>query len=274
MSRPHALLAASPRIRFLLRHTPCFLEDSSASRPGRRTRPRRRPERQQIMLRRGLALGGGLLRPDPDRARRQGLPRRAQAPGAERLRPQRHPDRRRDRSDQQVVLRQARGTRRPLGDRVRRRGQRRPQRDGQLRQPRRRPRRARRHGQRAELARAGLRAARQRDGRDRRPDEHRARRRRLREGDGEIAEQMQKLLGQRRHLRGGRRGPKSTACSPTTGSRATTCRRASSSPTGPSGSTKARSATALGSVSGSSGGGERRRPRPRPDRRPASTAPN
>lgn len=53
--------AASPRIRFLLRHTPCFLEDSASSRPGRRPRPRRRPERQQILLRRGLALGGGLL---------------------------------------------------------------------------------------------------------------------------------------------------------------------------------------------------------------------
>jgi len=53
--------AASPRIRFLLRHTPCFLEDSAPSRPGRRPRPRRRPERQQILLRRGLALGGGLL---------------------------------------------------------------------------------------------------------------------------------------------------------------------------------------------------------------------
>ena len=52
---------ASPRIRFLLRHTPCFLEDSAPSRPGRRPRPRRRPERQQILLRRGLALGGGLL---------------------------------------------------------------------------------------------------------------------------------------------------------------------------------------------------------------------
>jgi CARDB protein len=37
------------------------LEDSPATRPGRRPRPRRRPERQQILLRRGLALGGGLL---------------------------------------------------------------------------------------------------------------------------------------------------------------------------------------------------------------------
>jgi CARDB len=37
------------------------LEDSSANRPGRRARPRRRPERQQILLRRGLALGGGIL---------------------------------------------------------------------------------------------------------------------------------------------------------------------------------------------------------------------
>jgi len=37
------------------------LEDSLASRPGRRPRPPRRPERQQILLRRGLALGGGLL---------------------------------------------------------------------------------------------------------------------------------------------------------------------------------------------------------------------
>jgi CARDB protein len=37
------------------------LEDSLASRPGRRSRPPRRPERQQILLRRGLALGAGLL---------------------------------------------------------------------------------------------------------------------------------------------------------------------------------------------------------------------
>jgi hypothetical protein len=37
------------------------LEDSLASRPGRRQRPPRRPERQQILLRRGLALGAGLL---------------------------------------------------------------------------------------------------------------------------------------------------------------------------------------------------------------------
>jgi CARDB len=37
------------------------LEDSTASGPGRRARPPRRPERQQILLRRGLALGVGLL---------------------------------------------------------------------------------------------------------------------------------------------------------------------------------------------------------------------
>jgi hypothetical protein len=37
------------------------LEDSLASRRGRRSRPPRRPERQQILLRRGLALGGALL---------------------------------------------------------------------------------------------------------------------------------------------------------------------------------------------------------------------
>jgi hypothetical protein len=37
------------------------LEDSLASGPGRRQRPPRRPERQQILLRRGLALGAGLL---------------------------------------------------------------------------------------------------------------------------------------------------------------------------------------------------------------------
>jgi CARDB len=37
------------------------LEDSSATRPGRRRRPSRRPERQQILIRRGLALGAGLL---------------------------------------------------------------------------------------------------------------------------------------------------------------------------------------------------------------------
>jgi hypothetical protein len=37
------------------------LEESTVTRPGRRPRPPRRPERQQILLRRGLALGGGLL---------------------------------------------------------------------------------------------------------------------------------------------------------------------------------------------------------------------
>jgi CARDB len=37
------------------------LEDFPASRPGRRRRPPRRPERQQILIRRGLALGAGLL---------------------------------------------------------------------------------------------------------------------------------------------------------------------------------------------------------------------
>jgi CARDB len=37
------------------------LEDSLASRPGRRPRPSRRPQRQQILIRRGLALGAGLL---------------------------------------------------------------------------------------------------------------------------------------------------------------------------------------------------------------------
>jgi hypothetical protein len=37
------------------------LEDFSAPQTGRRPRPRRRPQRQQILLRRGLALGGGLL---------------------------------------------------------------------------------------------------------------------------------------------------------------------------------------------------------------------
>jgi hypothetical protein len=37
------------------------LEDSLASRPGRRRRSPRRPERQQILIRRALALGAGLL---------------------------------------------------------------------------------------------------------------------------------------------------------------------------------------------------------------------
>src|SRR6476659_452784 len=53
--------SSSPRFRFLLRHTPCFLEDSLASRPGGGPRPPHSPERQQILLRRGLALGAGLL---------------------------------------------------------------------------------------------------------------------------------------------------------------------------------------------------------------------
>ena len=37
------------------------MEESAATRPVRRPRPPRRPERQQILLRRGLALGGALL---------------------------------------------------------------------------------------------------------------------------------------------------------------------------------------------------------------------
>jgi hypothetical protein len=37
------------------------VEDFASRRPPRRERPQRRPERQQIMLRRGLALGGGLI---------------------------------------------------------------------------------------------------------------------------------------------------------------------------------------------------------------------
>jgi hypothetical protein len=37
------------------------VEDFTSRRPSRRERPSRRPERQQIMLRRGLALGGGLV---------------------------------------------------------------------------------------------------------------------------------------------------------------------------------------------------------------------
>ncbi|HEX6456457.1 MAG TPA: CARDB domain-containing protein [Solirubrobacterales bacterium] len=37
------------------------MEDFASRRPPRRERPKRRPERQQIMLRRGLALGGALI---------------------------------------------------------------------------------------------------------------------------------------------------------------------------------------------------------------------
>ena len=37
------------------------MEDSAARGPSRRQRPKRRPERQQLLLRRGLALGGGLV---------------------------------------------------------------------------------------------------------------------------------------------------------------------------------------------------------------------
>ncbi len=37
------------------------MEDSTAASPGRRQRPPRRPEKQQILMRRGLALGVGLL---------------------------------------------------------------------------------------------------------------------------------------------------------------------------------------------------------------------
>ena len=51
--------AYSPRPANQLGEPP--VEDSLASRPPRRARPKRRPERQQIMLRRALALGAGLL---------------------------------------------------------------------------------------------------------------------------------------------------------------------------------------------------------------------
>jgi hypothetical protein len=51
----------SPRIRFLLRHTARNLDDSIRSHGGRRPRSPRRSERQQIIRRRGLALGAGLL---------------------------------------------------------------------------------------------------------------------------------------------------------------------------------------------------------------------
>lgn len=51
----------SPRFRSLLRHTARNLEDSRASVPRQRPRRSRRPERQQIVLRRALALGAGLL---------------------------------------------------------------------------------------------------------------------------------------------------------------------------------------------------------------------
>ena len=177
----------SPRSRFLLRHTPCFLEDSPQ--PGRvagRGR-RRRPERQQILLRRGLALGGGLLllilivlgvkgclNARKDRALSDYARNVTQIV---------------EETDQtsKTFFAKLDDPGEPLGDRIRRPGQRRPQRDGQLRQPHRRPRHARRHGPRPERARADLRAARQRDERNRRKDEHRARRRRLRESDGEAS---------------------------------------------------------------------------------------
>jgi CARDB len=58
---PTKVPGSSPRFRSLLRHTPRYLEDSFASQPERRERPTRRPERQQILIRRGLALGAGLL---------------------------------------------------------------------------------------------------------------------------------------------------------------------------------------------------------------------
>lgn len=60
-SEPTTVRPTSPRIRFLLRHTARYLEESLASRPGRRPRPPRRPQRQQILIRRGIALGAGLL---------------------------------------------------------------------------------------------------------------------------------------------------------------------------------------------------------------------
>ena len=87
------------------------------------------------------------------------------------------------------------------------------------------------------------------------------------QGDAAIARQMQKLLGRRRPLRERSCGRKSTACSPTTGSKAATCRKASSSPTGPSGSKKSdvSSRARLGQRLDRSG--HARRPRPRPERR-------
>src|SRR6478735_9190665 len=54
----------TPRKFILSRPPTSFGEpvvEDSAARPGRRRRPARRPERQQIILRRALALGAGLL---------------------------------------------------------------------------------------------------------------------------------------------------------------------------------------------------------------------
>src|SRR5689334_15938861 len=52
---------ASPHAGWPNVHTLAPVEDFASRRPPRRERPKRRPERQQIMLRRGLALGGALL---------------------------------------------------------------------------------------------------------------------------------------------------------------------------------------------------------------------
>ena len=76
LGKTHRLRGLLARLATRDVHTLGPVEDFASRRPPRRERPKRRPERQQIMLRRGLALGGGLRPADPDRARDQGLPRR------------------------------------------------------------------------------------------------------------------------------------------------------------------------------------------------------
>jgi hypothetical protein len=110
-----------------------FLEDLARIPAGSPAAPPRRPERQQILLRRALALGAGLLvlillvlgvRGCLNARKERALSDYAQ-----------NVTQIVEETDQtsQIFLRQARRPRQPLGHRLRRPGERRPQRDGQLR---------------------------------------------------------------------------------------------------------------------------------------------
>ena len=147
-------------------------------------------------------------------------------------------DRHRDEPDEQRLLQQAGRPGHPLGHRIHRPGRRRPQRDGQLQGADRRAERAGRAERRAEVARTRVHAARLGDGTRSRAKMPTAL------GEAGAAKATPAIAGRCRTCSPPTSStkpspvPKSTASSPTKGSRATTCRRAPSSPTGPSGWTK------------------------------------
>ena len=229
------------------------MEDSPAARPARR-RAATPPQRQQIMLRRGLALGGGLillilivlgvkgcLNARKERALSDYARNVTQIVEETEQTSKAFFGRLSDPGSLSVTefVAEVNADRSAMDNYA--------SRD-------RRPRRAGRHEPRPGGARADLRPAQQRDDRNRRQDEHRARRRRLRESDRRDRPPDAEAAGERRGLRHRRATRNQQRARRQRDRGRATCRRASSCPTRPSGSTKTRSARRSASVSGSSGG--------------------